>query len=96
MVINGGNVYTIGLFVDGEAGIDADDDFEINGGEVVALVSDMLQSFALTSKQKATCFNLNQKISICTAISLKEWTGNEMISFVAKEDFKTLIVSNKK
>lgn len=95
LIINGGNVYTIGSSVGGDAGIDTDGGFEINGGEVIALGSDMLQSPESNSKQKAVCFNLNNKILNGTKIVLKK--GNEeIVSFDAKEDFRTLIISNNK
>ena len=44
VIINGGTIYTMGSSVGGDAGIDIDGKFEINGGEVIALGSDMLQN----------------------------------------------------
>ena len=67
--------------------------FEINGGQVIALGSDMLQKPDVSSKQKYITFSLNSKISNGSNISLKDSKGNELISFEAKEDFTTLIVS---
>lgn len=95
LIINGGEVYTIGSSIGGDAGIDTDGGFEINGGTVIALGSDMLQSPENTSKQKSICFNLNSKILNGSKIILKK-DNEEIISFEAKEDFKTLIVSNDK
>ena len=94
LIINGGTVYTMGSSVGGDAGIDTDGKFEINGGEVVALGSDMLQNPDDASKQKYVSFTLNSKITTGSNISLKDSIGNEIISFEAKEDFKTLIISN--
>ncbi len=96
LIISGGNVYTIGSSVGGDAGIDTDEGFEINGGTVIALGSDMLEKPENSSKQKSVCFTLNSKISKRTEISLRNETGEEIISFEAKEDFKTLIISNSK
>lgn len=96
LIINGGNVYTMGSSVGGDAGIDTDDGFEINGGTVIALGSDMLEKPEKTSKQKSVCFTLNSRISKGTKITLQNETGEEVISFEAKEDFKTLIISNSK
>lgn len=96
LVINGGNVYTMGSSFGGDAGIDTDDGFEINGGTVIALGSDMLEKPEKTSKQKSVCFTLNSKISKGTEITLKNELDEEVISFEAKEDFKTLIISNSK
>ena len=94
LIINGGNIYTMGSSLGGDAGIDTDKGFEINGGQVVALGSDMLQNPVLSSKQKYISFNLASKISKDSKISLKNSSGTEVISFTAYEDFKTLIVSN--
>lgn len=96
LIINGGKVYTMGSSVGGDAGIDTDGSFEVNGGEVIALGSDMLQNPDKTSKQKYVSFTLNSKISSGTEVSLKDGKGNEIISFTANEDFKTIILSNSK
>ncbi|WP_305133109.1 carbohydrate-binding domain-containing protein [Thomasclavelia cocleata] len=96
LVINGGNVYTMGSSIGGDAGIDTDDGFEINGGTVIALGTDMLEKPEKTSKQKSVCFSLNTKISNGTKVSLKNELDEEIISFEAKEDFRTLIISNSK
>ena len=93
LIINGGTIYTMGSSVGGDAGIDTDGKFEINGGEVIALGSDMLQNPDNTSKQKYVSFTLNSKIKSGSNISLKDSNGNEIMSFEAKEDFKTLIIS---
>ena len=94
LIINGGTIYTMGSSVGGDAGIDTDGKFEINGGEVIALGSDMLQNPDNTSKQKYVSFTLNSKITNGSNINLRDGNGNEIILFEAKEDFKTLIISN--
>lgn len=93
LIINGGTIYTMGSSVGGDAGIDTDGKFEINSGEVIALGSDMLQDPDDASKQNYVSFTLNSKITSGSNISLKDDNGNEVISFEAKEDFKTLIIS---
>jgi len=93
LIINGGTVYTMGSSVGGDAGVDTDGKFEINGGEVIALGSDMLQNPDNASKQNYVSFALNSKITIGSNISLKDSSENEIISFEAEEDFKTLIIS---
>ena len=67
----------------------------INGGEVIALGSDMLQSPDSSSKQKSVCFNLNTAITSGTKVTIKN-NNEEIITFEAKENFKTLIISNDK
>lgn len=95
LIINGGSVYTIGSSKGGDAGIDTDKSFEINGGNVIALGSDMIQNPDKTSKQKYISFNMKNVISSGSNISIKN--GNEdIVNFVANEDFKTLIISNSK
>lgn len=95
LVINGGEIYTIGSAQGGDAGIDTDDGFTINGGEVIALGSDMLERPEDTSKQKSVCFDLQSKIASGSQVEVKNASGETIISFEAKEDFKTLIVSNE-
>lgn len=94
LIINGGKIYTMGSSIGGDAGIDTDGTFEINGGEVIALGSDMLQNPNTTSKQKYISFTLSSKINNESKVSLKNSKDKEIISFTAKEDFKTLIISN--
>lgn len=96
LIINGGNIYTMGSPVGGDAGIDTDAGFSINGGTVIALGSDMLETPESNSTQKSACFNLNSKISEGTLISLTNENDEEIMSFEAKEEFKTLIISNSK
>ena len=96
LIINGGTVYTMGSSIGGDAGIDTDGGFEINGGEVIALGSDMLQNPNNTSKQKYISFTLNTKISNGSNVSLKDNNETEVVSFEAKEEFRTLIISNSK
>lgn len=96
LTINGGEVYTIGSSQGGDAGIDTDEGFVFNGGEVIALGSDMLEKPESTSKQKSACFELNTKVSSGSTVEVKNASGDTIISFEAKEDFKTLIVSNEK
>lgn len=96
LVINGGNIYTIGSSLGGDSGIDTDGKFIIDGGNLVALGSDMLQLPDEESKQKSACFNFDNMILSGTNISVKNSSDEEVISFEAKENFKTLIVSNSR
>ena len=96
LTVNGGNLYTIGSSQGGDAGIDTDEGFTLNGGEIIALGSDMLEKPESTSKQKSVCYELNTKVSSGSTVEIKNASGNTIISFEAKEDFKTLIVSNEK
>lgn len=92
--INGGTVYSIGSSLGGDAGIDADKGIIINGGLVIALGSDMLEAPQNTSNQNTICFNLTEKISKGTLVTLINSKDEVIVSFEAKEDFKTLIISS--
>ncbi len=96
LTINGGTVYTIGSSQGGDAGIDTDEGFVFNGGDIIALGSDMLEKPESTSKQKSVCFELNTKVNSGSTVEVKNANGDVIVSFEAKEDFKTLIVSNEK
>ena len=96
LIINGGNIYTMGSSIGGDAGIDTDEGFEINGGTVIALGSDMIERPKESSKQKSVCFELNSQIGEGSKITLKNGADEEIISFEAKENFRTLIISNSK
>ena len=95
LTINGGETYTIGSSIEGDAGIDTDEGFVFNGGKVIALGSDMLEKAESKSKQKSAYFELNSKISSGSKIEVKNESGDIVASFEAKEDFKTLIISNE-
>lgn len=56
----------------------------------------MLERPESTSKQKSVCFGLSTKVSSGSTVEVKNANGDLIISFEAKEDFKTLIVSNEK
>lgn len=96
LIINGGTIYTIGSPTGGDAGIDTDGKFEINGGEVIALGTDMIQNPDNTSKQKYVSFTFNSKMENGSKITLEDNEGNKIAEFEAKENFKTLIISNEK
>ena len=96
LTINGGKVYTIGSSQGGDAGIDTDEGFVFNGGEVICLGSDMLEKPESQSKQKSICLELNTKVSSGSKVEVKNANGDTICSFEAKDDFKTLIISNDK
>ena len=73
-----------------------DKGYTINGGNVVALGSDMLEYPTDSSKQYSVCFNLNNKISNGILVTLVNDKDEVIISFEANEDFKTLIISSDK
>lgn len=94
LIINGGIIYTMGSSIGGDAGIDTDDGYVINGGYVIALGSDMLEVPLTSSKQNYLSFTLSEYINEGSRIILKDSDFEEVVSFTADENFKTLIVSN--
>ena len=95
LIINGGNIYTIGSANGGNAAIDTDKGYQINGGTVIAIGSDMMEKPESSSKQKSLTFNMNSSIKSGTNISTKNESDEIIATFEAKEDFKTLIFSSK-
>ena len=96
IVINGGEIYTMGSSKGGDAGVDADDGTTINGGSLIALGSDMLEKPLNDSKQKVIVQNLKSVIEAGNKIILKDASGNEILSFTPDDSFKTIIISNPK
>ena len=95
LIINGGNIYTIGSANGGNAAIDTDKGYQINGGTVIAIGSDMMEKPESSSKQKSLTFNMNSSIKSGTNISIKNENDEIVATFEAKEDFKTFIFSSK-
>ena len=56
----------------------------------------MLEKPENSSKQKFISFDLNSKVNSGSTVEIKNLKGDTIASFEAKEDFKTLIVSNEK
>lgn len=92
IIINGGLVYAMGSSVGGDAGIDADNGTAINGGTVIALGSDMLEP-PTSSSQKYIALTLNSKIESGELITLLNDKEEVIVSFEAKETFRTIIIS---
>ena len=93
-IINGGTIFVIGSDVGGNAGIDTDKGYTINGGVVVALGSDMLETPKESSSQKVIAFTLDNIIAKNTPVTLMK-DEEEIISFEAPKNFKTIIISTK-
>ena len=96
IVINGGSVYAMGSSLGGDAGLDADEGITINGGDVIALGSDMLEKPKMDSEQKFLAVNLPSTVEEGEIVSIKNEKGEEITSFKAGENFRTLIISNDK
>ncbi len=93
-IINGGTIFVMGAENGGDAGIDTDDGYRINGGKVIALGSDMLETPKKKSKQNSIAFVLDERIERNTLVTLMK-KDKVIVSFEAPKRFKTLIISDK-
>ncbi len=91
-IINGGTIFVIGSDIGGNAGIDTDKGYTINGGTIVALGSDMLETPKASSNQKVIAFTLDNIVTTNTPVTLMK-DDEEIISFAAPKNFKTIIIS---
>ena len=94
IIINGGNLYVLGSSKGGDAALDSNNGIIINGGVVIGLGIDMLEIPKSISKQNFIAENLNDTIKKDSLITLSD--ENVVLSFKAKRDFKTIIISNNK
>ena len=94
LTINGGIVYSMGSATGGDAGIDTDAGYSIHGGTVIGLGSDMLTPPSNDSKQKSITLNLNEVIQKGTNVTILNEKDEVVVSFVANENFKTLVFSS--
>lgn len=94
VVINNGTIFISGGVSDYCQGIDTNDGFTINGGTVIALGVGMLETPLKSSDQKTICLSLDEDISSENTVTLANSKKEEVISFVAPKDFKTILISN--
>ena len=94
IIINGGNLYVLGSSKGGDAALDSNNGIIINGGVVIGLGVDMLEIPKSTSKQNFIAENINDTIKKDSLITLSD--ENVVLSFKAKRDFKTILISNNK
>lgn len=95
-IMNDGEVYVIGSALGGNAAIDTDGKFEINGGNVTAIGTDMIQNPDNTSKQKSISLTFKEVIKSGTNLVVKDSENVEVCVVEIKDDCRTLILSNDK
>ena len=94
-VFNGGEVYVTGSSTGGNAGIDTDDGYTINGGILIALGSDMLEAPSADSKQNSLALALDSNYASGANVVLAfAENSEEIINFAADENFRTLVISS--
>jgi len=93
IIVNNGQIYVIGGSSAINAGINSEGIYQINGGSVVELASNITILPHEDSKQKTMLFNLNAPISNDDIYTLTDDQGKEVISFAVKKDIKTITIS---
>lgn len=96
IIINGGTLYTTGSSTGNYSGLDADSGVTINGGNVIATGSSYLQIPLSSSKQKSLSLGFSSYNDDEIIYALVDATGNEIISFMAKEKFQGITISSDK
>lgn len=94
IVFNDTKICVVGSSAGGDAGIDADDGFVINGGDIIALGTDMLETPLETSTQYTLALTLDETVQAGSTISVVAKDGTEIVSASADQNFRTLLISN--
>ena len=94
IVFNGGTIYVVGSSAGGDAGIDADSGFTINGGDIIALGTDMLETPTEVSKQNTLALTFDETYKEGSKVSVVKEDGTVIVTVSADQDFRTLLVSN--
>ena len=96
IIINNGELYVDGPTNGGNGTLDYDRSFNINGGTVIAVgSSDMAQSPSTTSTQNSLMFYLSTSYNN-KEIIIEDENGNEIISYIPKKTYSSIIISSKK
>ncbi len=92
--MNGGDVTVLGPSDDGNASIDYDDTFVLNGGTLkVAGNSGMAQYAADSSAQNSIIVYYDTTYESGTTITLKDADGNELLNFASETSFNFALLS---
>lgn len=93
IIVNDGEIYVIGGNSAINAGINSEGIYQINGGTVIGLASNITILPHEDSKQKTMLFNLNSAIADDDIFALADDQGKEVISFAVNKDIKTITIS---
>lgn len=96
ITVTGGNTYVSGAENDGNAALDYSGEAKITGGTFIALgMSGMSQNFGDNSTQGVIMINKDNTQEKGTKISLKDSSGEELVSYTSKKSFNSVLVSCK-
>ncbi len=93
-VINGGTLIVHGPTDSGNAALDFDGTFDINGGIFIAAgASGMLQTPSSTSTQYILSFKSSSSMSAGTKFGIRDASGNTIVAFTPTKSCQSIIVS---
>lgn len=94
LYITGGTVYVAGPTSNGNGGLDYEGEASITGGTLIAAGSSgMAQGMGSNSTQCAILVNLSETIAAGSVISLKDSSGNVLISWTSPKQFSSVVIS---
>ena len=94
LYITGGTVYVAGPTSNGNGALDYEGEASITGGTLIAAGSSgMAQGMGSNSTQCSMLVNLSETIAAGSVISLKDSSGNVMISWTSPKQFSSVVIS---
>lgn len=96
LTVTGGTTYVSGAENNGNSALDYSGEANITGGTFVAVgMSGMSQNFGENSTQGVIMINKDNTQEKGTKISLKDSSGEELVSYTSKKSFNSVLVSCK-
>lgn len=94
LYITGGTVYVAGPTSNGDGALDYEEEASITGGTLIAAGSSgMAQGMGSNSTQCSMLVNLSETIAAGSVISLKDSSGNVLISWTLPKQFSSVVIS---
>lgn len=94
LYITGGTVYVAGPTSNGDGALDYEEEVSITGGTLIAAGSSgMAQGMGSNSTQCSMLVNLSETIAAGSVISLKDSSGNVLISWTSPKQFSSVVIS---
>lgn len=94
LYITGGTVYVAGPTSNGNGTLDYEGEASITGGTLIAAGSSgMAQGMGSNSTQCSMLVNLSETIAAGSVISLKDSSGNVLISWTSPKQFSSVVIS---
>lgn len=94
LYITGGTVYVAGPTSNGNGALDYEGEASITGGTLIAAGSSgMAQGMGSNSTQCSMLVNLSETIAAGSVISLKDSSGNVLISWTSPKQFSSVVIS---